>query len=109
LRFAVVVGVLALAYATVAVAAVGDITTFTDPAGNVSGPEDITPGPDGNLWFTSFGNGRVGFITPQGAITTFTDPAGNVDLPVGITTGPQRSAVVHELEQQTDRAHHDGR
>jgi virginiamycin B lyase len=71
-----------------AFAAVGDITTFTDPADNVSQPEDITTGPDGALWFTNFANGRIGRITTAGAITTFTDPAGNVALPRGITAGP---------------------
>jgi virginiamycin B lyase len=76
-----------LMYVTGAAADVGDITTFIDPAGNVSQPEDITTGPDGNLWFTSFGNGRVGFITPDGEITTFTDPEGNVERPIGITAG----------------------
>jgi streptogramin lyase len=45
-------------------------------------------GPDGNLWFTSMNNARVGRITTSGAITTFGDPAGNVDLPRGITSGP---------------------
>ena len=34
---------------------IGDIATFTDPAGNVSQPEDITAGPDGAFW----GRGRA--------------------------------------------------
>ena len=46
--------------------AVGDITTFTDPADNVSQPEDITTGPDGALWFTSMNNSRIGRITTAG-------------------------------------------
>ena len=49
-----------------AFATVGDITTFTDPAGNVSFPLEIAAGPDGNLWFTNFANGRIGRITPAG-------------------------------------------
>jgi virginiamycin B lyase len=71
-----------------AFAAVGDINTFSDPAGNVSQPEDITTGPDGALWFTNFANGRIGRITPAGDVTTFTDHAGDVALPRGITAGP---------------------
>ena len=71
-----------------AFAAVGDITIFTDPAGNVSYPLEIAAGPDGNLWFTNFANGRIGRITPAGVITTFTDPDGMVDGPDGIAAGP---------------------
>ena len=95
-----------LMHASGAFAAVGDITTFTDPAGDVSEPEDITTGPDGALWFTNFANGRIGRITIAGDVTTFADPAGNVDLPDGITTGPDGAAVVHEQQQQADRPHH---
>ena len=64
------------------------ITTFTVPAGNLIRPFGITAGPDGNLWFTSMNNFRIGRITTAGAITTFTDPAGNVALPRGISSGP---------------------
>jgi streptogramin lyase len=53
-----------LMYVTGAAAAVGDITTFIDPTGNVSAPEDIATGPDGSLWFTSFGNGSGGSRRP---------------------------------------------
>ena len=73
------VAALVMVGASGAFADVGDITTFTDPAGNVSQPEDITTGPDGALWFTNFANGRIGRITTAGAVTTFTDPAGNID------------------------------
>lgn len=61
---------------------------FTDPAGQVDGPREITVGPDGNLWFTSTGSDRIGRITLDGEITTFADPDGQVDSPGGITAGP---------------------
>jgi len=49
---------------------VGRITTtgvyssFADPAGTAStdGPQDITLGPDGNLWYTSFTTDRIGRV-----------------------------------------------
>jgi streptogramin lyase len=70
-------------------AATGDITTFTDPGGNVSGPRGIAAGPDGNLWFTSGSNNRIGRIDPDdGSITTFTDPGGGVSFPYRIVAGP---------------------
>ena len=50
----------------------------------------ITAGSDGNLWYTSFANNRIGRITPAGAITTFADPAGTTSTsgPQDITAGP---------------------
>ena len=68
------------------------ITTFADPGGtaSTSGPFRITTGTDGNLWYTSSANDRIGRITPAGVITTFADPAGSssTDNPYDITTGP---------------------
>ena len=49
-----------------------------------SNAENITTGPDGNLWFTDINQGAVGRMTPQGTVTEF--PVGN--SPLGITTGP---------------------
>jgi virginiamycin B lyase len=51
-----------------------------------SGPNEITAGPDGNLWFTE-GAGRIGRITPAGVITEFAIPTADGD-PFGITPGP---------------------
>lgn len=57
-----------------------------DPAATVSDPVGIADGPDGNLWFTSSANDRIGRLTPEGQMLT-TAPAG-VDDPGDITTGP---------------------
>ena len=49
------------------------------------GLTNITGGPDGNVWFTSY-NGTIGQITPAGVVTEFT-----TGLPYGlsgITAGP---------------------
>ncbi len=60
-----------------------------------SGPEGITPGPDGNIWFTEFNTGQVGRLVPpttstQGSppvdIDEFPLPAGS--NPIGIAAGP---------------------
>jgi len=79
---------LAVAGSGVAWGSTGTVTTYTDPANNIFGPNEITAGPDGNLWFTSNINNRIGKITPTGTITTYTDPANNINGPIGITAGP---------------------
>jgi streptogramin lyase len=48
---------------------------------------DITVGPDGNLWFTDKGTGKIGRITPKGAISEFPLPDAS-SQPYGITKGP---------------------
>jgi len=40
----------------------GTVTTYTDS--NVVNPQGICKGADGNLWFTSYGNNRIGSINP---------------------------------------------
>jgi virginiamycin B lyase len=49
-----------------------------------SAPVEITAGPDGNLWFTESGAGKIGRITPAGKITEFVLST----LPLEITAGP---------------------
>jgi len=66
-------------------AAPGDITEFALPPG--SGPDGITTGPDGNLWFTA-SSGRVGRITPTGTITEYAAGITTEPGQRGITTGP---------------------
>jgi virginiamycin B lyase len=60
------------------------ILKYTDPT--ISGPEGITNGPDGALWFTNAANASIGRITTSGAVTNFTDPS--IGQPVSITLGP---------------------
>lgn len=61
-------------------------TTYTDPAGMIYGPNGIAAGPDGNIWFTSRTNHRIGRIAPQGQITTWGHP--DISLPHEIVAGP---------------------
>jgi streptogramin lyase len=52
----------------------------------LSQPEDITAGPDGNLWFTEkAAPGRIGRITPAGVISEFS---------AGLTIGSQPESIV---------------
>src|SRR5947209_19861921 len=65
------------------------ITEF--PLLSNSDPRGVTPGPDGNLWFTDGGSGvhAIGNITPSGTITRFTQGlASSPAPPVEITNGP---------------------
>lgn len=67
----------------------GVVSNFADP--NISSPQGITAGPDGNLWFTtsvadSPGYGSIGRITPAGVVFKFTGPG--ISLPYGIAAGP---------------------
>jgi virginiamycin B lyase len=46
----------------------------------------ITPGPDGNMWFTEASGNKIGKITLAGAITTYPIPTANAG-PAGIVAG----------------------
>jgi streptogramin lyase len=63
----------------------GDVTVFRTGLRPRSRPQEIVPGPEGNLWFVDAGTAHtmpeVGRITPQGAITEF--PTG-VQSPLGL-------------------------
>lgn len=50
-------------------------------------PYSITPGPDGNLWFSESNANQIAKITPSGVITEYTIPTLN-SMPRGIATGP---------------------
>jgi len=51
------------------------INEFTITA-DISSPNDIVAGPDGNLWVTepAINGNKIGRITPAGAITEFAIP-----------------------------------
>lgn len=68
----------------------GDDEVFFDPEAEVDGPQNLTEGPDGNLWFTSTLNDRIGRLDPDAedpaaSIVTF---EAQVDAPWDITAGP---------------------
>jgi hypothetical protein len=41
----------------------------------ISDTAGITAGPEGNLWFTNYGGGSIGRITPTGTVLNFADPS----------------------------------
>src|SRR5437588_5119129 len=67
-------------------AAAGRVHEFTVPTPS-SLPQDITSGPDHNLWFTEANGNKIGRLTPQGIFTEFATPTVN-SSPYGITRGP---------------------
>jgi len=51
-------------------------------------PFNTATGPDGNVWFTDLGAGKVGKITPSGTITEYGGLSPSAFFPYGITAGP---------------------
>ncbi len=52
-----------------------------------SNPQQITSGPDGNLWFTEESSNKIAKITTAGGVTEFPLPTAG-SQPFGITSGP---------------------
>jgi streptogramin lyase len=66
------------------------ITEFSQGLANAffGNGNDITAGPDGNLWFADYGASKIGMFNPTThAVTEFTTPTANAG-PRGITAGP---------------------
>ncbi len=66
--------------------AVSSITEYPVPTVNAN-PFGIAAGPDGNLWFTEPGAGKVAKITTDGTITEYPIPM-VYSVPRGIAAGP---------------------
>lgn len=63
----------------------GAIHRYEDPSGLVQAPTGIIGAPDGDVWFTSIGNHRIGRVrVATGSVETFADPADAVRLPANI-------------------------
>ncbi len=72
------------------------MTEFAIPTAG-SGPQIITTGPDGALWFTEFDVNQIGRITTDGTtIAEFLVPTADSG-PQGITTGPDGALWFTEL------------
>lgn len=64
----------------------GALTSFPIAGAHIG---DIVEGPDKNLWFTDYGNDKIGRITKAGAVSEYALPAGAV--PLGIAVGKDRN------------------
>jgi virginiamycin B lyase len=61
----------------------GDISVYEDSG--IQAPTGIVVAPDGDIWFTSIGNDRVGRVrVASGTVETFADPVNAVHLPANI-------------------------
>ncbi len=54
-------------------------------------PLGIVAGPDGNLWYTESGAGKIARLSTTGAITEYATPSGTSGAPAFITVGPDRN------------------
>ena len=73
------------------------VTEFTPPTTNGS-PAGIASGPDGNLWFTEYGVGKVGRMTTSGVATEY--PISNpLSQPIDIAAGTDGKLWFVELQQ----------
>lgn len=72
----------------------GVIVLFAASQGN--GPDQITAGPDGNLWFTDISLDRIVRITSAGVMTEF-QILTPFSRPIGITAGPDGAVWFTEL------------
>ena len=85
---------------------IGEITTsgtvsFVTDSSHIDGPEGITVGPDGALWFTNVGNNSIGRIDPtSGAVTSYTGTG--IDDPTSITAGPDGEQALWFTNNQND-------
>jgi streptogramin lyase len=70
------------------------------PVRGAVGPRGITPGPDGNMWFTEFGADRIGRITPEGVITEFSI---GITPPSGPAAQDFRDAAPHSIVMGADK------
>jgi streptogramin lyase len=100
-----IVGVIGVVVPGGAVDKKGKITEFsagiTQGASRAGAPwlEEITAGPDGNVWFTEHIGGRIGRITPTGEITEFPVAAPDRPRPGAITAGPDGNVWFTFIQQ----------
>jgi virginiamycin B lyase len=79
----------------------GTITEYALP--DKSGPNWITAGPDGNLWFIERESGKIGKITTSGTITEYSVPSVTGEGE-GITAGPEKeNALWFTVSGSTDQ------
>ena len=60
---------------------------------------DIVEGPDKNLWFTDYGNNKIGRVTKTGVVTEYPLPAGAT--PSGIAVGKDKNFWITDSGRNT--------
>lgn len=75
-------------FAGICVLPVNDFSQGLTTAKAFPGIQYISPGPDGNMWFTERDGNRIGRITPQGQITEFSNGLSSDAKPRRIVAGP---------------------
>jgi streptogramin lyase len=78
---------------------IGQITEYSLPSG--SGPNAVTAGPDGNLWFANFSTNKIGETTTSGTITEYALP--EKSEPYGITAGPAKENALWFTDAKTSK------
>ena len=74
----------------------GAVTGFT--VSNVSGPEDVAVGIDGNLWFTEDDGDRIGRLKPTGGVREFQSGITPGATPFNIGPGPDEAMWFTETD-----------
>ncbi len=81
----------------------GEATPFRFPRGAGDTPEDVTLGPDGNLWVVEFEFTKLLRVTPEGEFTVYQLRG----QPSRIASGPAGYLwVIARLFSRQDRSHH---
>jgi streptogramin lyase len=82
------------------VTSAGTITLYAAPNET---PWHFTKGPDGNVWFTSYAQGIVSRINPDGSITDFTlEFGGRTGRGNGLTSGPGGNIWIADGQEYLD-------
>ncbi|WP_234010462.1 hypothetical protein [Streptomyces sp. SPB074] len=76
----------------------GRITEHPLPDRETARPHAVTVAPDGTVWCTAWGTGRVCALAPDGTMLAYEPLPGEAPEPHGITTGPD-GAVWTALER----------
>ncbi len=64
------------------------ISEYGTGISSASGPDIITTGPDGNIWFTEYQADKIARMTPEGVVTEFSTGISNGAELSGLTSGP---------------------
>lgn len=70
------------------------VETFVELSGNRAYPDTVIVGPDGNLYVSSFCEGDIWQVTPDGEVNTYFDGDDGIGAASGMAFGPDGSLFV---------------